>query len=258
MKAGRRADPGLARRHRRRGGARRAACAAAISAAPPSTSIRPSRRPPDNPLLKLDRRGRVAAAADAAHRRRHAPVVGIPVPLGVAERRARADARRSRRSTACIELLHSRHVRALSPPALQRSTSSCNLPGELLRRAGDDVEAERLDPRLHLRRVQDGEDLVVELLHDRRDRDRRARAAPPSCRPRSRADRIRSWSAGPASAPNAFVSAIAIGRARVRTSRRQPRARWRTAPAPDRPSDRSAPGSCPCSAHAPCRSRLCS
>ena len=86
---GRGADPGRARRHRRRSGARRQ-LRAGRSAAPRSTSIRPSRPAPDNPLLTLDRGRRPALAAHAAHRRRDAPVGGIPVPDRVAKRRARA------------------------------------------------------------------------------------------------------------------------------------------------------------------------
>ena len=45
---------------------------------------------PDNPLFTLDGEAAQPPAADAAHRRRDPPVGGVPVPLGVAECRARA------------------------------------------------------------------------------------------------------------------------------------------------------------------------
>ena len=56
-----------------------------------------STEPPvaDNPLLTLDRRGGAPAAADAAHRRRHAPIFGAAVPLRLAECRAGPGARRA-------------------------------------------------------------------------------------------------------------------------------------------------------------------
>ena len=126
------ADPGLARRHRRRGGAGG------------EPGRRPSRRRRGRRLFdraaggrqsaaEARRRGRVAAAADAAHRRRHAPSLDDAVPLGLAERRAGADANISRRSTGCIELLllrargfRHRRPSARRPPAIVwRTPAAC-------------------------------------------------------------------------------------------------------------------------------------
>ena len=47
---------------------------------------------PDNPLLKLSGEAASRLFADAAHRRRHAAGLGVPVPRVLAERRARAGA----------------------------------------------------------------------------------------------------------------------------------------------------------------------
>ena len=72
--------------------------------------------PADHPLLTLDRRGSAQAVADAAHRRRNPPILGLVVPLGLAERRTRAACATSRRSIAYIRVTNSRS-RPHSTPA---------------------------------------------------------------------------------------------------------------------------------------------
>ena len=84
-----------------------------------------STEPPvaDNPLLTLTRRGCAPAAADAAHRRRHAPIFGAAVPLGLAECRARAGARRAAAPPGllrCVQAQRNREQVVRSPGAPSR------------------------------------------------------------------------------------------------------------------------------------------
>ena len=59
--------------------------------------------PADNPLLQCHGRSRRAPAADPAHRRRDAPVLGDPVPRVLGERRARAAQRRDAAQCLCVK-----------------------------------------------------------------------------------------------------------------------------------------------------------
>ena len=132
-----------------------------ISAAPPSTSIRPSLPRPTIRCWRSPARLASRLHLDPAHRGCHAPGFGVSVPLGVAERRTGAGAATAAAQPGVLSYFFSAAAAfATGAPALD---ILLQLLCEFLRRAADHVVSQRLDARLHLRRGQDGDDLVVQL-----------------------------------------------------------------------------------------------
>ena len=249
----------VARRHRRRGGARPRSSASGHlgGAAVDVYSTEPPRR--DNPLLTLDgeARARLLLTPHIAGVTRQASAFLFRSAWQNVERvlvRGEPPLNRALFGARCCQLQFIGTL-ARFTTSLQRVDVVLELRAEFLRRARDHVEAERLDALLH-RRACRGCAMISSCSFLTIAGSSPAGPSRPAQLPTSNPGRPCSVHGRQVRHQRRALHLRHRDRAHaVGLFRQQRRARSRTAPAPGRPSGRSAPGSCPCWARAPSRCR---